>query len=103
MKFSDLTEHEKRILRYLDQRGLTHRETMVVDLASENSRIASRARNGRRYVCGSNGATPMIAYNWTKRLVKVGFVVDHRDRRHFHHGYAITRTGQQLIRAGSDE
>lgn len=103
MKFEDLTEHEKRILRYLDQRGPTHRETMVVDLASETSRIGSRTGpSGKRYVCGSNGATPMIAANWCKRLSAAGLVYRRNARDGFYRHHEITRAGQVLIRTSTD-
>lgn len=93
------TEHEKRLLRYLDQRGPTHREAMVVDLSSEESRIARRAGpSGRRYVQGSNGATPMIAANWCKRLVAAGFVYRRNDREGFYQHHEITHTGRKFIR-----
>lgn len=101
----NLTEHEKRILSYLDQHGLMHRETMVCDLASENSRIASRATgfSGRRYVQGSNGATPMIAANWCKRLVAEKLVVCRRDQQGFYMHHEITHAGRRHLRAALQE
>jgi hypothetical protein len=53
----DLTEHERRILGYLDQHGPTHRSRVVADLANPNSKHAT----GRTR--GSNAATPMIMAN----------------------------------------
>ena len=37
-----LTDHEWRILRYLDQRGPTDRRAMVVDLANPNGSKSKR-------------------------------------------------------------
>jgi hypothetical protein len=101
-QLSVLTKHEMRILRYLDNHGPTHRETLVVDLASDKSRIAERAaftKSGRRFIRGSNGATPMISANWTKRLVENELVAHHRDRNYFHIAYAITNRGRAWLRA----
>lgn len=95
-----LTAHERRILQYLDQRGPTHREAMVVDLSSETSRIALRAGpKGKRYVQGSNGATPMIAANWCKRLVAANLVLRRNTREGFYDHHEITNTGRKLIRS----
>lgn len=99
-----LTAHETRILKYLEQHGPTHRTDLVVDLASDKSRIGVRAGiNGRRFINGSNGATPMIAANWLKRLVENKLVTHHRDRQYFHIAYAITETGRKAIRALQSE
>lgn len=95
------TDHELRLLRYLDQHGPTHRGKLVVDLASPDSVIASRAKwstTGQGYYRGSNGATPMIAARWCRRLIAWGFVREVRSSRYQYQHHAITAAGRQFIR-----
>jgi hypothetical protein len=64
----ELTEHEVRILTYLEEHGPTHRAGVVCDLAAPDSRIGQGVRNG------SNSAIPLIMGSWCKRLIKTGLV-----------------------------
>lgn len=83
---------ELRVLSYLDQRGRRHRQAMVPDLASPDSRIGRGVENG------SNSFIPAIAARWCKRLEDAGLVCDRRDGGH-HVGYEITREGRQFLRS----
>ena len=90
-----LTDHERRILAYLDQRGgVAHRADVVCDLASADSRIA---RNGRRYN-GSNGAVPMIMARGCARLVEARLVEKNSRPRGYYNGHAITTLGRAALR-----
>lgn len=103
MKREDLTPIELRVLAYLDQRGPTHRERVVIDLAGPDSLIASRrgwTKSGNGFLRGSNGATPLIMGKWCKRLREAGLVRDIRDRESHYRHHAITDAGRKLIRAG---
>jgi DNA-binding MarR family transcriptional regulator len=95
-----LTSIEKRVLAYLDQRGPTHRERVVSDLASPESMIGRRGGRTR----GSNGATPLIMGAWCRRLIKAGFVrhvrSDDRFWGYMHH--AITAAGRVALRESAD-
>jgi DNA-binding MarR family transcriptional regulator len=89
---------EKRVLGYLDQRGPTHRSTVVCDLASPQSRIG---RNGGRHN-GSNGATPMIMARWCHRLIKDGLVREVREYRHnWYQHHEITDAGRKALRSAT--
>lgn len=90
-----LTDHEWRVLRYLDQRGPTDRQVMVRDLSPPDSRIA-RFGGG-----GSNGFMPALAANWTRRLVAEGFVqlrLAIVANGELPRQYAATAAGKQFLR-----
>jgi hypothetical protein len=89
-----MTDHERRILAYLDQRGPTHRSRVVSELAREGTRIAS---NGGR-PNGSNGAAPLIMASWCRRLIERGFVVQ-INRDHYYSHHEITASGRAALRA----
>lgn len=98
------TSIEKRVLAYLDQRGPTRREEVVIDLASEDSLIAARrkySKSGRGFVRGSNGATPLIMGKWCKRLEAEGLVRNVRDRDCHYRHHEITPAGRAALRASS--
>ncbi len=79
---------EKRILGYLDQRGETHRENIVCDLASPTSRI------GRGILKGSNSGIPRLMGAWAKRLIEKRLIT--RTKRWGH--FAITSAGRRALR-----
>lgn len=100
-----LTDHELRILRYLDQRGATDRATMVPDLAGDETRLG---RNGGRHN-GSNGAIPLIAAAWCRRLIaerlvqtkpeRIAWTSRGREISYYRRAvYEITADGRQLLR-----
>ena len=84
---------ERRILAYLDQRGEADRQKIVRDLSAPGT------NQGDGYCNGSNGAAPLIFGAWASRLVKGGYVKEHRDfgsgqyRKH-----SITKEGRKLFR-----
>ena len=93
----ELTPLERRVLAYLDQKGPTHRANMVTDLVSDESRTAYR--NRKRYGSGgSNGAVPLIAGKWTKRLLTHGFLRDVRCRDFIHRAFEVTPAGRAALR-----
>jgi hypothetical protein len=83
---------EKRVLSYLDQHGPTHRQSVVHDLASPDSRAAHGYSNG------SNGAVPLIMGAWCKRLITAGMVQSITDRAGFYDHHRITAAGQDALR-----
>lgn len=103
MRMSDLTPIEARLLAYLDQKGPTERRTIVVDLASPDSRAGRGLQNG------SNGAAPLIVGKWAKRLIAAGWVgvrhssryVNHRGKQTggFYEAHFITPAGRAALRA----
>lgn len=102
----DLTPIEKRVLGYLEQRGPTHREKVVVDLAGPNSMIAARAKyskSGCGFVRGSNGATPLIMGKWCKRLEAEGLVRNVRDREYHYRHHEITTAGRAALREAAGD
>jgi hypothetical protein len=90
---------EQRILSYLDQRGPTHRETVVADLASDDSRMGWRRGRGRSAIRGSNGGAPRLMAAWSRRLINAGWVAQ-VDRDGFYQHHAITAKGQKAFREG---
>ena len=104
MKPADMTTLERRILAYLDQQGgAAHRGRMVADLASPESRAGRGIHNG------SNGAAPLIAGKWCKRLIAAGWVririsAPYTNRRGvrlhgFYQDHAITTAGKAALRS----
>lgn len=90
---------ERRILAYLDQHGPTHRETVVADLAGDDSRMGSRRDQSGRVILGSNGGTPRLMAAWSRRLLKAGWV-QQVDRDGYYQHHAITSKGRAAFRAG---
>ena len=86
-----LTDHELRILRYLHQRGATHRSKIAMDLADP-------ASNTARHQNGSNGAVPLIVGRWCARLVREHLVKVNREARGWYHSHEITGEGEDIIR-----
>lgn len=101
MTIETLTPIERRVLAYLDQRGPSHRERVVVDLASPESDIGRRRDQGWGAVRGSNGGTPRIMGAWCRRLVKAGLVKhvrsDDQYWAYLHH--EITDAGRARLRS----
>lgn len=99
----ELRPIEKRVLAYLDQRGPSHRERVVVDLASAESDIGHRRDNKWGAVRGSNGATPLIMGAWCRRLVKEGLVRQVRSDDHYwaYRHHEITDAGRRALRDAS--
>lgn len=94
-----LTEHERRILSYLDQRGITRRDRLVLDLASPDSKIGRHRDEERRLSGGSSSnGEAMIAANWCKRLVAAALVRCVATRDGFHLGYEVTHSGRRTVR-----
>jgi hypothetical protein len=103
----ELTEHERRILAYLDQHGPTHRSRVIADLANPASKWGRGQLSGR----GSNNASPMIMANWCRRLTVAGLVKqrsrasefhnrrgEHYKTLHFYHHHEITDAGRRKLR-----
>lgn len=92
---------ERRVLEYLDQRGPSHRERVVVDLASPDSQIGRRRDNRWGAVRGSNGNTPRIMGAWCRRLVKDGLVRQVRsdDTWWVYRYHEVTEAGRKLLRS----
>lgn len=76
-----LTDHELRILRYLEQRGPSDRQKVVVDLADPDSAIGYRRDhpNHGGGLRGSNGGAPLIMAAWCRRLVAERLVRTQRE------------------------
>ena len=93
-----LTNIERRVLAYIDQRGgKAERQTIVCDLADPESRV------GMGYVNGSGGHLAMIFGRWSKRLSQHGLIeAAHRsDGFYLHH--AITPVGRNALRSNAGE
>jgi hypothetical protein len=90
-KPDDLTDHEKRILQYLAKNGETNRRKMVIALAAAGTNTAERITNG------ANGAVPLLAAKWCRRLLKSRLVVDKRDGDANHIAFKILPAGRALI------
>jgi hypothetical protein len=90
-----MTDHERRILAYLDQRGRSHRGQIVRDLASPESRIGS----GKWPMARWNAACALIFGAWSKRLAKEGLIEMRFHSRGFYECHAITPAGRRAIRS----
>lgn len=92
-----LTDHERRILAYLDQHGATHRSKLAADLSDPSSNTARHQR-------GSNGAVPLIVGRWCARLVRERLVQVNRTAGSarkaggWYDSHAITEEGQAVLR-----
>lgn len=94
-----LTDHERRLLAFLDQLGPTHRCKVVWELAHPESRIGWARDHGRGLGgSGSNNAEPMIMANWCRRLIAAGYVREHDDREGFYRHHEITAAGRKFFR-----
>lgn len=95
---ADLKDIERRVLVYLDQHGPTHRAQMVADLSGPDSRWGIAVRIGRNAPNG-NGAVPLIAGAWCRRLIPWGLVaIDHHEAGYYR-AHAITAAGRRMLRA----
>jgi hypothetical protein len=95
-----LTPIERRVLAYLDQRGPTHRSSMVVDLAAPNTKWGQAAQ-GKSAPRG-NGAVPFIAGKWCARLIRAGYVIAHYDRQGYYRHHEVTPEGRRKLREAVD-
>jgi hypothetical protein len=89
---------ERRVLGYLDQRGPSHRERLVIDLSSDESKLGRRRDRGHLQGGGSNGAIPLIMGAWCRRLIKEGWVKQISDPSGFYRCHQITPTGRDGFR-----
>lgn len=102
----ELTDHERRVLAYLDQRGgSAHRANVVADLAQRDTTARYQRAIGPQ-------AAALIMGSWCKRLGRAGYVqVRHVPSRlstrgggtktlHFYDRHEITRAGTEALRGG---
>lgn len=94
-----LTEHERRVLAFLDQRGLMHRRDVVWELASPDSKIGRARDTGSALGGGSSGnGEALIMGRWCRRLARNGLVYEVRDGFGFYRGHGITCCGRSALR-----
>ena len=95
-----LTDHERRILAYLDQHGPTRRERIVFDLAAPDSKIGRARDDGTALGGGSSGnAEAAIFGHWSRRLKEKALICAIYDNsgRHYR-GHQITTAGRERLR-----
>lgn len=86
-----LTEREDQVLRYLDYRGPTHGEQVVLAVIDGGDPLrAARAHDVARV------ALALMA-QWTKRLQAEGLVLEVRTADDDHRHYEITDAGRAAI------
>lgn len=95
-----LTDHERRLLGFLDQRGPSHRTDLVHELASSDSKIG-RAREGRYRLGGASSghAEALIMGSWCRRLIRAGYIVSNTSGIGFYLNHSITRNGMEALRS----
>lgn len=95
----ELTNHERRILSYLEQHGPTRRDQIVRDLAHPDSKIG-RCRDGVGHLGGgsSSNGEALIMGAWCKRLTAAELVRQvQRDDGYYRH-HEITPAGRAAWR-----
>lgn len=94
-----LTDHERRVLAFLDQRGQAHRREIVWELSSPDSKIG-RARDGLGAISGgsSSNGEALIMGAWCRRLIPAGFVRQVSDDRGFYRSHEATSAGRAALR-----
>lgn len=92
-----LSNLERRILGYLDQRGgSADRRAIVCDLAPPDSII------GMGHVNGSGGHLAMLFGAWSRRLKRDGLIRERSQDNGFYDCHEITAAGRAALRSAID-